>query len=86
MIGEAIYLVGSYGYHFERGAAIQALRLDTRDFHVETVETSGEVPDWISRHRAERIGETGLLIFGGAIFSRDNARVSNGDPTCSNST
>jgi hypothetical protein len=68
LVGEDILLIGSLGYRdLRRLGETQVLRLNTRNFHVEPVETSGGGPGWISRHRTEWIDDNRLLVLGGSI-------------------
>jgi hypothetical protein len=63
-----IILIGSLGYKdMRRVGATQVLRLDTRTLRIEIISTSGDSPGWISRHRAEMIGEDVILISGGKL-------------------
>ncbi|KAK7943715.1 uncharacterized protein PG986_012828 [Apiospora aurea] len=48
-----IYVIGCMGYPDQRRPGeTPVYRLDTRDFSMHPVETSGEKPGWISRHCA----------------------------------
>jgi len=76
MLGDWIYLVGSLGYLGARGNAIQVMRLDLNDVHIERVETLGEVPGWLSHHCAERLDDARILIVGGEFVS-DNTTERN---------
>jgi hypothetical protein len=70
LMGGWIYLLGSLGYAAARGANVQVMRLATRDFHIERVETTGEAPGWLSRHRAEQLDDARILVLGGQFFSQ----------------
>ena len=70
-----IYLVGSLGYMNERGTRAQVYRLNLHTFAMERVETRGEDPGWISRHKATRDGDR-LVVTGGNVFL--NARFDGG--------
>ena len=67
LVGNSIYIVGSLGYHDERGGAMTPVfRLDTNDYRIEPVETTGASPGWIHKHRACYLEETGVIeITGG---------------------
>lgn len=68
LIGEEIVLIGSLGYRdLRRPGETQVLKLDTRTLRIEQVATAGEGPGWVSRHTAERLGETSLLVVGGKV-------------------
>ena len=45
----------------------QVHRLDTRTLRIEPVETTGDAPGWIHRHRAALIGEGAIRIWGGTV-------------------
>lgn len=66
LIGGEILLIGSLGYQdLRRVGETQVLKLDTRTLCIAPVMTKGEGPGWISRHTADRIGDTTILILGG---------------------
>lgn len=72
LIGDTIWLIGSLGYHdLRRPGETQVLKFDTRTLRFTPVQTSGEAPGWISRHIAERVGETTILVTGGNVQSDD---------------
>jgi hypothetical protein len=73
LIGDDIILIGSLGYRdMRRIGETQMLRLNTRTLRIEPIETSGDGPGWISRHRVERLDETRLLIVGGSIQTEES--------------
>ena len=68
LIGRHIILIGSLSYDdLRRPGQTQVLKLDTDTLRFETLATLGEGPGWISRHSAERIGETAILVVGGKV-------------------
>ncbi len=72
LIGNAIFLIGSLGYHnLRRIGETQVLKLDCCTLSIETVATTGELPGWISRHVTEQLSDTKLLIIGGQVQSTD---------------
>ncbi len=72
LVGDDIILIGSLGYRdMRRIGETQTLRLNTRTLRIEPIATSGDGPGWISRHRAERLDETRLLIVGGSIQTEE---------------
>lgn len=82
LVGDFIYVIGCIGYSAQRREEYTPVyRLDLRDFHFEAVETSGPMPGWIYKHRAELIGERQIRISGGTIYREegetcpDNERV-----------
>ena len=72
LVGSEIILIGSLGYHdLRRIGETQVLKLDTRTLRIEPVATTGAPPGWISRHIAELIGETVILVAGGKVDTGD---------------
>lgn len=68
LVGSKIVLIGSLGYSdLRRPGETQVLTLDTQDLRIERVSTAGECPGWLSRHSAEKIGETRILVAGGKV-------------------
>ena len=68
LVGSEIILIGSLGYHdLRRIGETQVLKLDTRTLRIEPVATTGAPPGWISRHIAELVGETAILVAGGKV-------------------
>ena len=53
LVGDKIWLIGSLGYPaMRRIGETQVMRLDTKTFAIEAIETDGDCPGWISRHQA----------------------------------
>lgn len=75
LLGEDNYLIGSLGYqgarHFGR---TQVLRLSTRTFAIEPLETSGDGPGWISRHRAALISPQEIHISAGMVSKQHGGK------------
>jgi hypothetical protein len=70
LVGDDIILIGSLGYKAMRTVATtQVLKLDTRTLAIEHIPTSGDCPGWISRHRAERVGDDAILVAGGKLHT-----------------
>jgi len=71
---DQIWLIGSLSYPERRqeGTA-QVLRLDLNDFSIHAVETAGDNPGWIHRHRAA-LDRDKIIVAGGKIEPgfRDN--------------
>jgi hypothetical protein len=68
LVGHDIVLIGSLGYRdLRRPGETQVMKLDTRTLRFEAVATTGEGPGWISRHTAERLGDTAVLVVGGNV-------------------
>ena len=75
LIGDNIYLIGSLGYPGTRqyGKTL-VYRLDTTTLQIERVETSGNEPGWIYKHRAISSTPHEIRIFGGEILSSADDR------------
>jgi len=72
LVGRDIILIGSLGYKdLRHQGTTQVLRLDTRTLAIGSIATTGDCPGWISRHRAERIGEHIILVVGGKLETVD---------------
>jgi hypothetical protein len=72
LVGEHIYIVGSLGYPQVRQDGVTPVyRLDTKTFRIDRVETHGEGPGWISRHRADRTDAGDIRISGGKVPTHD---------------
>lgn len=74
LVEDHILLIGCLGYREQRRDGVtQVLRLNLSDFSIESVETAGLNPGWISRHKAVREGRH-IVVSGGKIEPgyRDN--------------
>lgn len=76
-IEKFIYIIGNLGY---RGArqfnSTPVYRLNTKDFSVEKVATSGDAPGWIYNHIAVLEGDDTICIKGGVtVKSKDEREV-----------
>ena len=70
LIGDNIYLIGSLGYPGTRKyGETPVYRLDTTTFQMEEVETSGNKPGWIYKHRAILLAPNEIQVFGGEVLS-----------------
>ncbi|MCF7955927.1 MAG: ankyrin repeat domain-containing protein [Phycisphaerae bacterium] len=64
-----IYIIGCLGYRDERIEGLTPVyRLDCESFSIEKIETAGQQPGWISRHKARVEGSSKILITGGDIY------------------
>lgn len=67
LVGRFIYLIGSAGYYRDRRyGTTQVYRLDIDSLAVEPVETAGDPPGWINRHRATLVGDR-IEVSGGKV-------------------
>jgi hypothetical protein len=79
LVGSKIVLIGSLSYgDLRRPGETQVLTLDIQSLRVERVTTTGERPGWLSRHIAEKIGETRILVAGGEVLTADACAPNNG--------
>jgi len=68
LIGDSIYLIGGLGYQgARRFGETPVYRLDTNTLQIRRIETTGEPPGWISRHRAVLAGPHEIRVWGGKI-------------------
>lgn len=67
LVNGFIYIIGSLGYWGERQyGTTPVYRLDVETLAIEPVVTRGELPGWISRHRARLVGNT-IEVAGGKV-------------------
>ena len=79
LVGDEIILIGSLGYRdLRRAGEAQVLKLDTRTMRIEPIATTGEGPGWISRHTAELLGETTMIVVGGSVQTSDGYEPNTG--------
>jgi len=70
LIGDQIIIIGSLGYHGSRQyGTTPVFRLDTNIFRIERLETRGDVPGWIYKHRATLLTPHEIRIGGGKIVT-----------------
>jgi ankyrin repeat protein len=68
LVDNWIYVIGSLGYPADRRYGhVQVFRLSTAYFHMEQVETHGDEPGWISRHRARLETPSSIRVSGGKL-------------------
>lgn len=66
-LDDHILLIGNLGYAGQRPEGeTQVLRLNLGDFSIHRVETTGQNPGWISRHKASLV-DGSILVSGGKI-------------------
>lgn len=53
----------------------QVMRLNVASFRIEPVTTQGEKPGWLSRHDAERLGASAIIVAGGQIDTGGEPRL-----------
>ncbi len=85
LVDDYIYLIGSLGYQGSRQfGRTPVYRLDVETFQMERLETTGEQPGWIYKHRAVLSDVHEITISGGTVLTNMNGReVSSENPTVS---
>jgi ankyrin repeat protein len=73
LIGNCIYLIGSLGYSgARRYGETPVYKLDTKTFQIEYVQTAGDKPGWIYKHRAILSPPHEIRISSGNIVSSED--------------
>ncbi|MFS2032424.1 ankyrin repeat domain-containing protein [Polaromonas sp. CT11-55] len=68
LMGDAILIVGCLGYSGGRQFGhTPVYRLSLANFEIQKIETSGDHPGWIHRHKARLDGQGRLIVSGGEI-------------------
>ena len=63
-----IYIIGRLGYHGTREfGTTPVYRLNCRTWSIKRVETGGDNPGWIFKHKASFDGSTGIVVSSGTI-------------------
>lgn len=71
LAGEYIYIIGNLGYTEARAEQeTPVYRLHCQTFAIEKVETTGDKPGWISRHKAFYQDPSQIYITGGQVFMK----------------
>ena len=70
-----IYIIGNLGYGEDRRPGYtQAFRLEINTLKMERVETTGDIPGWINRHKAKYDGKSTITIEGGKLIIDQNGK------------
>ncbi|MEX2243820.1 MAG: ankyrin repeat domain-containing protein [Fimbriimonadaceae bacterium] len=64
LVGDFIYVIGGLGYVHQRKGVIPVYRLNTHTYQMERVQTRGDVPPRVFKHRADR-NEGSIVVKGG---------------------
>ncbi|NEU84160.1 ankyrin repeat domain-containing protein [Nostoc sp. UIC 10630] len=76
LVGEYIYIIGSLGYSGTRiYHETPVYRLHIHTFVIEKIETTGDKPGWISKHKAYHQKPAKIHITGGKICVVRNEKV-----------
>jgi ankyrin repeat protein len=71
LVGKFIYIIGSVGYGGERQHDVTPVyRLDIDTIAIEEVQTSGDNPGWIDRHKGTLRGSAEIHVRGGKVCTR----------------
>lgn len=71
LVGEYIYIIGCLGYLDERiSNKTPVYRLHCHTLEIEKIETTGDKPGWISRHKASYQEPYKIYITGGKVFKK----------------
>ncbi|MBW4661820.1 MAG: ankyrin repeat domain-containing protein [Drouetiella hepatica Uher 2000/2452] len=76
LVGNYIYIIGNAGYQHERiydETPVYRLHCDT--FNIEKIETTGDKPGWISRHKAYYKEPAKIRVAGGKVSVMTNEKV-----------
>lgn len=72
LLGEYIYVIGSLGYQEQRQFAVTLLyRLHIHTLRMEPLDTQGEGPGAIYKHRASVVSPREIRVWGGKIMTTD---------------
>jgi ankyrin repeat protein len=83
LVGQRIILIGSIGYFgTRRYGETPAYSLDTESFAIEKLETHGEKPGWIFKHRAILREGREIVVTGGTIVSEADGDEQHLDNEC----
>lgn len=78
LVDNYIYIIGNLGYKVHTNET-QVFRLDCDTFQIEKIETSGEKPGWISKHKAKFQPLSQIYITAGEIWTKIDGEVSHTD-------
>jgi hypothetical protein len=73
LLGEFIYVIGSAGPKRTREIGTTPVyKLDIQTFRIQKMETRGEHPGWVSRHRARLISESEIEVYAGKRYDGES--------------
>jgi ankyrin repeat protein len=76
LVGDYIYIIGNLGYNNARVyGETPVYRLNWHNFEIEKMETRGEKPGWISRHKASYREPSHIYITGGKFFTKTGEKT-----------
>ena len=75
VVGRTIYIIGGLGYHQTRRPGFNPVyALDTQTLRITRIETQGDMPGWIYKHRARLIDENTIEVSGGYVETDSASR------------
>ena len=75
LVDDFIYLIGSLGYQgTRRFGETSVCRLNISTFQMESLETTGDKPGWIYKHRATLSADRQIRVSGGLVVTRGAGR------------
>ena len=78
LVGNYIYIIGCLGYSENRTPGeTPVYRLDCTTYEIQKIETSGNKPGWIHKHKAQYRDDSGIHITGGEIDLGKDGFLSN---------
>lgn len=73
VIGDNIFIIGCVGYPADRHSGeVSVYELHLNGYRISAIQTSGEMPGWISNHEAHVGPEGRITVRGGSVFSEQN--------------
>lgn len=76
----SVYIIGRLGYHGTRKfGTTPVYRLNSRNWKMQPIVTTGDIPGWIFKHRATLNGSGSIVVSGGTICDEINGEEQNID-------
>lgn len=76
-VGDSIYVIGSLGYLGKRRyGETPVYKLDVRSLRIERLDTRGEAPGWVHKHRAAAVSAHEIRIWGGTVITGSGSEES----------
>ncbi|MBC7854171.1 MAG: ankyrin repeat domain-containing protein [Pirellulaceae bacterium] len=71
-----IYIIGNLGYPWQRRPGeTPVYRLDCETWRIRLVQTTGIMPGWIHRHKAQLVNERSIRISGGKLIAEGSQEL-----------
>ncbi|HZF54428.1 MAG TPA: ankyrin repeat domain-containing protein [Polyangiaceae bacterium] len=76
-VGDSIYVIGSLGYlGARRYGETPVYRLDVRTLRMDRLDTRGEAPGWVYKHRAAAVSPREIRVWGGTVVTANGSEES----------